>query len=90
MTSYSSSVSRIGALSATLHGQNRSTLGALQIRRHHGDLGIAVSSFISGIYRLCAIRREKSIRESNIDKHAVFLYYNLVLPVWRNRQTLRT
>jgi hypothetical protein len=41
MTSYSSSVSRIGSASLDPLGQNVSTFGVLQIRRHRGGLGMS-------------------------------------------------
>ena len=44
MTSYSSSVSRIGSVSSHPLGQNASTCGTPQIRRHRGGLGMGAFS----------------------------------------------
>ena len=45
MTSYSSSVSRIGSVSPHPLGQNVSTCGVPQIRRHRGGLGMGMPPF---------------------------------------------
>ena len=62
MTSYSSSVSRIGSVSLHPLAQTVSTCGAPQIRRHRGGRGMGTSAFVSGIYRLYNVIRELSIR----------------------------
>ena len=60
MTSYSSSVSRIGSASSLLLGQNVSTCGAPQIRRHRGGLGIDTHPFCFRYIPIITHRAEKS------------------------------
>lgn len=50
MTSYSSSVSRIGSTSSPPLGQNLSTCGTSQIRRHRGGLGMDAFLLLFSVY----------------------------------------
>ena len=60
MTSYSSSVSRIGSTSSPPFGQKVSTCGAPQIRRHRGGLGMDTPPFCFRYIPIMAHRAEKS------------------------------
>ena len=62
MTSYSSSVSRIGSTSLPPLGQNLSTRGTSQIRRHRGGLGMDAPPFCFRYMPIISPRAEKSIQ----------------------------
>ena len=59
MTSYSSSVSRIGSVSPHPLGQKVSTCGAPQIRRHRGGLGMDMPPLFSVYADYSALNRKK-------------------------------
>ena len=78
MTSYSSSVSRIGSVFSHPLGQNLSTCGASQIRRHRGGLGMDTPPLFPVYTDYNALNRKKQYRffksRCNFRTESIFSY----------------
>ena len=81
MTSYSSSVSRIGSVFSHPLGQNASTCGTPQIRRHRGGLGMGAFLPLYSVYS----NYSTLSRKSNFSKAATFSVLICVLADIRSR-----
>ena len=82
MTSYSSSVSRIGSVFSHPLGQNASTCGTPQIRRHRGGLGMGAFFPLYSVYSDCStLSRKKQF----FSKAATFSVLICVLADIRSR-----
>ena len=82
MTSYSSSVSRIGSVFSHPLGQNVSTCGTPQIRRHRGGLGMGAFLPLYSVYS----NYSTLSRKSNFSKAATFSVLICVLADIRCRR----
>jgi hypothetical protein len=76
MTSYSSSVSRIGSVFSHPLGQNASTCGTPQIRRHRGGLGMGAFLPLYSVYSdYSTLSRKKQFFQKLLHFPSSYVYW---------------